>query len=178
MTHERPDSASREWLTPPSLFEALGLTFDLDPASPAEGPVPWVPARSFIAPPRDGAAEPWEGRVWCNPPFGREAARFVLRMIRHGNGVLLLPARTETKAFQAAGWSAAAVCFLRTRLEFRRLDRALDEAAPALFTEALPERGQPGSQPRAAFGSVLFAWGAESARALITADLGWTVVRP
>ena len=33
---------------PPEIFDALGLTFDLDPCSPGAGH--WVPARNICAP--------------------------------------------------------------------------------------------------------------------------------
>ena len=38
--HERPVGATVEWYTPPELFDALGLTFDLDPA--ASFGAPWT----------------------------------------------------------------------------------------------------------------------------------------
>jgi hypothetical protein len=39
-----------EWYTPPEIFDALGIHFDIDAASPQSGPVPWVPADRFITP--------------------------------------------------------------------------------------------------------------------------------
>jgi hypothetical protein len=41
--HELSIGLSSEWFTPPEYFQALGLTFDLDPCSP--GPGHWVPAK-------------------------------------------------------------------------------------------------------------------------------------
>jgi hypothetical protein len=32
--HENSIGESDEWYTPPEIFDALGLTFDLDPCSP------------------------------------------------------------------------------------------------------------------------------------------------
>ena len=43
--HEPSVGATCEWFTPPEIFEALGLEFDLDPCSP--GPGHWVPARKI-----------------------------------------------------------------------------------------------------------------------------------
>ena len=37
-----------------------------------------------------------DGCVWCNPPFGREAAKWMRKMVAHGDGIVLIPARTET----------------------------------------------------------------------------------
>ena len=52
-----------EWFTPPEIFDALRLTFDVDPCSP--GPGHWVPARRDV-----GLVQPWRGLTFMNPPFG------------------------------------------------------------------------------------------------------------
>lgn len=148
--HERPVGATVEWYTPPSLFDALGITFDLDPASPNPS-VPWVPAKRFYW--QDGELLPWEGRVWLNPPYGPAAVPFMERMIDHGNGLLLIPSRTETRIFQKVAAAAWYVTFLRERLHFIRAD---------------------GLQARSSFASVLMAFGSECAMALRDADLGWS----
>ena len=152
--HERPVGDTVEWYTPPDLFTMLGLDFDLDPASPGAAIVPWVPAARHITRGEDGTRGSWRGRVWLNPPYGPAAVPFVERMVAHRNGVMLLPARTETQTFQMAARNADAVCFLRDRLHFIRGD---------------------GYQARSSFGSVLFAYGLPSEKALVAADLGWTV---
>lgn len=136
--HERPVGATVEWYTPPELFDRLGLEFDLDPASPGADVVPWVPAARHITRAEDGLSQPWSGRVWLNPPYGPAGVAFIDRWIAHGNGVLLLPARTETAAFQRAALAADTVVFLRDRLHFIRQD---------------------GFQARSSFGSVILASG-------------------
>lgn len=152
MSHESPVGESREWYTPPHLFDALDMLFDLDPASPGESIVPWVPAIAHFTRSQDGLKQPWEGRVWLNPPYGPVGKRFVDRMIVHANGIMLLPVRTETRIFQRAMASADDFCFLRDRLHFIRAD---------------------GFQGRAGFASALFAWGEASSAALAHANLGW-----
>lgn len=150
--HEAPWGATREWFTPPELFDTLGLRFDLDPASPMSGPVPWVPAERFYSPRENGLVMPWDGRVWLNPPYGPPGVAFVHRMVEHGDGLLLVPARTETRWFQLAAQRANAICFLRDRLHFIRAD---------------------GVRGRASFGSTIMAFGPDCARALWDARLGW-----
>ncbi|MBF0326024.1 MAG: hypothetical protein HQL42_13265 [Alphaproteobacteria bacterium] len=66
--HEPSIGGSDDWYTPPDISEALGLIFDLDPCSP--GPGHWVPALRIYTKGDDGLAQPWEGLVWMNPPFG------------------------------------------------------------------------------------------------------------
>lgn len=154
MSHERPVGASVEWYTPPELFEKLGARFDLDPASPLAGPVPWVPADKFYSPADNGLMQPWEGSVWLNPPYGPTAPRFMQRMVAHNDGIMLIPARTETRAFQYAAYNATLICFLRDRLHYIRED---------------------GFQARSGFASALLAYGEDHACTVSNAGLGWQI---
>lgn len=104
------------WLTPRPIVEALG-TFDLDPCG---APGHELAAVTYqIDDGQDGLTMPWSGRVWCNPPYGREAVPFMRRMAEHGNGTALIFARTETAMFFDHVWdTASAVLFLRGRVKF------------------------------------------------------------
>ena len=57
--HEPCIGATDDWYTPPEIFDALGLTFDLDPCSPGAGH--WVPARQIYTEADDGLRQPWHG---------------------------------------------------------------------------------------------------------------------
>jgi hypothetical protein len=109
-----------EWLTPPEIIKAVGA-FDLDPCAPIARP--WDTAAAHFTREDDGLVQPWTGRVWLNPPFGREAVRWLRKMVMHGNGVALIPARTETAMFYECVWGIAdAVCFLKGRPHFHYVD--------------------------------------------------------
>jgi len=109
-----------EWLTPPEILAALG-PFDLDPCAPVVRP--WDTAAQHFSIVENGLLQAWHGRVWLNPPFGREAVRWMRRMVEHGNGIALLPARTETEMFYETVWAAAdAVMFLKGRPHFHHVD--------------------------------------------------------
>jgi hypothetical protein len=114
--HETP-GRSVEWYTPPEIFAALGLAFDLDPAAPPGG-VPWVPARRSLSVIEDGLQQPWTGTVWLNPPYGRGVGRWLERLSAHGDGLALVYARTDTVWFQTAVPRASLLCFIRRRLSF------------------------------------------------------------
>ena len=107
-----------EWLTPPGILRALGH-FDLDPCAPPQHRRPWEMADRHYTVEDNGLKQPWDGRVWCNPPYGAEAAKFMARLVDHGNGIALVFARTETKMFHDSVWGKAdALLFLKGRLSF------------------------------------------------------------
>lgn len=119
-SHQSARMKNDEWLTPPEIVTALGR-FDLDPCSPIARP--WDTAAKHFTRDDDGLAQQWEGRVWLNPPFGREAVKWLRKMVAHGNGIALLPARTETAMFYECVWDVAdAICFMRGRPHFHYVD--------------------------------------------------------
>jgi len=115
--HQQTVGKNDEWLTPPEIIAALGA-FDLDPCAPVNRP--WSTARRHYTERSNGLARKWRGRVWCNPPFNRYLRQqWMQRMAEHGNGVMLVPAATETEAFDRWIWKCAdAVCFVKTRPHF------------------------------------------------------------
>ena len=122
--HQSAAMLKDEWPTPPHIIKALGL-FDLDPCAPHESRRPWDMASRHYSAEDDGLNQPWEGRVWCNPPYGLEAAKWLDRLANHGNGIALIFARTETAMFFEHVWGKAdAVLFLRGRLHFHHVDGA------------------------------------------------------
>jgi hypothetical protein len=66
-THEAA-SSDVEWYTPPSIFEVLGLEYDVDPCHPVCG-LPWIPATWKYTIEDDGLSIPWFGRIWMNMPY-------------------------------------------------------------------------------------------------------------
>ena len=105
-----------EWLTPPSIIKTLG-EFDLDPCSPQIRP--WDTAKYHFTIKDDGLSKDWFGRVWCNPPYGKETFKWLQKLAQHKNGVALIFARTETIGFHKEIWNKAdAIFFFKGRLKF------------------------------------------------------------
>ena len=110
-------ATTHDWLTPPELLSALGA-FDLDPC--ASEHQPWRTAAQEFTIKDNGLNCPWHGRVWCNPPYGPFAARWLERCAAHGNALALVFARTETAVFQQHVFPKAdALLFIRGRISFR-----------------------------------------------------------
>jgi hypothetical protein len=137
-------------------LKALG-DFDLDPCASLNRP--WDTAKHHYTEEDDGLIQPWFGRVWCNPPYGREMNAFLERMVTHDRGgVVLIFARTETKAFFDYVWDRAdAILFLKGRLKFHKPDGFEGNTA-----------GSP---------SVLIAYGQEEAERLETCGLPGKFIR-
>ena len=91
---EQQALTSDDYYTPPWVFERMGLDFDLDVCAPPGG-IPWIPARRFFTMADDGLSQPWEGRVWMNPPYSNTTP-WAARFIDHCDGIALVaPSRSH-----------------------------------------------------------------------------------
>jgi hypothetical protein len=125
-SHQSAAMRTDEWLTPPEIINELG-PFDLDPCAPSEHKRPWDTARHHYSLPElcnaDGLTLPWFGRVWLNPPYGRETGIWLQRMADHGDGIALIFARTETDMFFRYVWDKAdGLLFIRNRIHFYHIN--------------------------------------------------------
>jgi len=112
-----PHNENVEWYTPRSVFDALGVRFDLDPCSPGADKC-FVPALKHYTVEDDGLRQPWDGFVWCNPPYGKHTGDWLRRMRDHDNGIALVFARTGTGWFQEVAWSCSSLVFVAKRIRF------------------------------------------------------------
>lgn len=118
-SHQSHRMQKDEWLTPPDILAKLGA-FDLDPCAPVVRP--WDMAAQHYTILDDGLSKPWSGRVWCNPPFGREAVKWLRRLADHGDGIAMIPARTETAMFYETVWAKAdAILFVQGRPHYHHV---------------------------------------------------------
>jgi hypothetical protein len=85
----QPIVTSDDYYTPKWLFDALNVTFDLDVASPINGPL-FTPTKSYYSIHNDGLQQPWHGTVWLNPPYSNPKP-WVEKWLNHKNGFALLP---------------------------------------------------------------------------------------
>ena len=114
-------SATEEWATPQNVFDALNAEFHftLDPCSTDDN----AKCAKHYTKADDGLSKDWTGeRVFCNPPYGREMPKWIAKCAEHGMrggvAVMLIPARTDTKAFHEFIYHNAEIRFIRGRLKF------------------------------------------------------------
>ncbi len=109
-----------DWYTPGWIFAGLALRFSIDVAAPTGG-VDWIPADRWFDESTDGAAQPWHGTVWCNPPYS-DPSSFARRIVDHGDGCLLIRADLSTRWAFHAYQHADALWVPQGRLSFESAD--------------------------------------------------------
>lgn len=118
-------SKSTEWYTPPEFFELLHYpSFDLDPCHPGLDVVNWLPVDKVYTQKEDGLRQQWRGSVWLNPPFGHNKIEpWLEKMNRHRNGLVLIPARTDTIWFHTLATKADLLGFIAGRIQFLTINK-------------------------------------------------------
>lgn len=126
---------STDWQTPKDLFDRLWDEFgpfDLDPCGQREHHyTAWRIAHKGggfydgSTEAMDGLLQPWYGKVYMNPPYGREMPKWIDKAVSEvecGNAelvVALIPSRTDTKVWQryiVRGWAGAGMLHAHPRL--------------------------------------------------------------
>jgi phage N-6-adenine-methyltransferase len=113
-------SATDEWETPRPLFEELDRIFGgftLDPCATSNN----AKCPHFFTRLDDGLTQPWTGKVFMNPPYGRVIGKWVKKAWEESlTGTLvvcLLPARVDTRWWHDYARKGH-VYFLQGRLRF------------------------------------------------------------
>ena len=116
-------SKSAEYGTPAEMFGYWDSIyhFTLDPcATPAN-----TKCAKFFTKEDDGLAQTWRGRVFMNPPYGREIGKWIKKaydecvVLQHCELVVcLVPARTDTKWWHDYCMKAHEIRYLRGRIKF------------------------------------------------------------
>ena len=112
-------SRTEEWETPLNFFEEINASFQftLDAcASPAN-----AKCDRYFTKEQDALVQHWSGRVWMNPPYGRQIESFMRKAYAESQKgatvVCLVPSRTDTRWWQRYA-KRGVVFHLRGRLRF------------------------------------------------------------
>lgn len=167
--HEPSVGGSSDWYTPKEYFDAIGLTFDLDPCSP--GPDHWVPARKVYTIDDDGLLQPWEGLVFVNPPFGGRFGQvpWLEKFFDHANGIALVRAYTSSSWWHDLMHRAHGILFPRGKTKFIR-GTAMTTVRRTTGETIQHAAGTAGTSP--GHGVALIGMGAAACDALIKSNLG------
>jgi hypothetical protein len=129
--HENCIGESDDWYTPKKYFDAIGLTYDFDPAHPGLGtPHCHVPVRRVFTIADDGLSQSWKGLGlgFCNPPYGKRYGHvpWLKKLIAHGNGIGLFRSYTSANWFHEVLLPANAVLmFPNGKIKFIRPDGSI-----------------------------------------------------
>jgi phage N-6-adenine-methyltransferase len=115
-----------EWITPDYYVEALSkdVGFDLDPCASHFQQKRHAQNNFYIE--DDGLNKDWSlrglpTRVFCNPPYGKVAEKFIRKLAEHGNGIALIFARPDAKVWHESIFPKAhAILFTEGRIAFHR----------------------------------------------------------
>ena len=122
------------WETPQDFFNELHKEFDftLDVAASHEN----AKLDNYYTVEENGLEQNWEGRVFVNPPYGREIKHWVEKAYKESLEpynecvVMLIPSRTDTRYWHDYIFDKAAdVRFLKGRLKFE-LNGQAKQSAP------------------------------------------------
>ncbi len=130
--HEPCIGETSEWYTPISIFDALGLTFDLDPAHPGAGTAHCcVPARKIYTKEDDGLAQSWHDLlIFLNMPFGGRNGHvpWMRKFFAHGNGIMIVRAYTSSAWWHEEMPKAELILFPKGKTKFIRPDGSIGTA--------------------------------------------------
>jgi hypothetical protein len=105
-----------------AVIECMGA-IDLDPCSNSKT-APNVPAKCHYTVEDDGLVHAWHGRVYLNPPYGREISKWIDKLRSEYDAdnvteaIALVPARTDTDWFDRLIEGYRLHCFVHGRLVF------------------------------------------------------------
>lgn len=130
-------TADPTWRTPSHLFAELDAEFHftLDPAASR----PIRPGIQWFSEADQGLWQPWSGRVFVNPPYGRAIADWMRKISLERDRceviVALVPSRTDSAWWHDHAMPADEIRFIRGRLRFEGVDAPAGHNAP--FPSAL-----------------------------------------
>ena len=139
-------SATPEWNTPRHVIDrvlSVLVSINLDPCSNSKAD-PNVPADTYYTKQDDGLKQPWNGRVYLNPPYGGQIERWVRKLheaYQAGSvceAVALLPARTDTRWFGIL--RPYPKCFITGRLKFGKARNSAPVPSVVVYLGDRPDR--------------------------------------
>lgn len=122
-----PQAKTVEWSTPQDFFDKLNeeFSFTVDVASTHEN----AKCKKHYTEKENGLIQDWNNEVvWCNPPYGKEMPKWIEKAYNERNKakciVMLIPSRTDTRAFHNWIYGIAEIRFIKGRLKFGGMNQS------------------------------------------------------
>lgn len=138
MSNVHFSSKTDDWYTPWEIVNRYGI-FDLDPCATKHN----SKAHRYFTKDDNGLAQDWFGRVFMNPPYGREISKWMEKAyteVKKGNAkevVCLIPSRTDTRWWHEYCMKGE-IDFLKGRIKFGDSNQSAPfPSAIVIFSEAL-----------------------------------------
>ena len=132
---------TNQWIVPQYITNQLGQ-FDWDVSAPFNAP--WSCAGRVTTISENGLGKDWDGRIFCFPP-GSELLGWLKKCAAHKNSIVLVFAKTDTKAFQDVIFpNAYGLYFLKGRVKFHYPDGEQADSSP--FPSVLVAFDEPNSR--------------------------------
>lgn len=131
-------SKKHDYSTPQDFFDKLDAEFHftLDPCATKEN----AKCETYYTPEQNGLALAWFGRVFMNPPYGREISKWMKKAYEeckiHNHCklvVCLVPSRTDTKWWFNYVMKADEIRYVKGRLRFDGKSLAPFPSAVVIF---------------------------------------------
>lgn len=114
VTHQ---GKSNTWFTPQPIVNGCG-EFDLDPCTQSFRPFDTAKNHYEFDNGQDGLKLPWAGKIWLNPPYGKNTGLWLDKLADHGNGIALVFSALETSGGQKHLEQCTKIHFLKGRISF------------------------------------------------------------
>jgi hypothetical protein len=168
---------STEHYTPQYILDAVIAcmgAIDLDPASNSRE-IPNVPSARYYTVQDNGLVQPWEGRVFLNPPFGPGVEQWFSKLYQERSAgrttaaIVLWKSATETAAWKTLTAISCRVCFPSARIRF--VGPAGDSGPGPTFSPALFYVGERPELFEKAFAGIGMVWDVPGKREKITENI-------
>lgn len=113
-------SRSEEWATPQEFYGRLDkeFGFDTDVCATPEN----AKCERYFTKEDDGLSQDWGDKNWCNPPYGKDIAKWMQKAYEESQKgklvVCLVHSRTDTRWFHNWVYGKAELRFVKGRLKF------------------------------------------------------------
>jgi hypothetical protein len=83
----------------------------------------WIQAGNYFTQEDNGLIQPWQGRVWCNPPYGRQVRKWLEKALasykaKEMKSAIMLLNRSEADWYKELLQKVDAICEVKKRIAF------------------------------------------------------------